>query len=285
MIVAQLLGAPGTPVGNVAAPTFAIVPGPGAYAAQEQEEASSCGTPRRSSAGVDTLRGCRFIYVDLGSNIGLQLKKLYEPAVCPTAPVQRIFSHHFLQGRRGVCSLAVEPNPDHAHKLRGLCERYSTNGSHVQVLEAAAAATEGTANFFFNLRKADGHHHHAWGASLTEHTPSTAAAAEGAGGATSVQVATVDAAALLRRVLPPPGANSTVVMKLDVEGEESRLVPRLLAAGVLCGIAEVYYEAHGSEAHRVIGGAADQLKRAGCGVALTQLDDESGCGEMSQRSR
>ena len=44
-------------------------------------------------------------------------------------------------------------------------------------------------------------------------------------------------------------------------------------------------EAHGSEAHRVIGGAADLLRRAGCGVAMTKLDDESGCGEMSQRSR
>ena len=162
--------------------------------------------PRALSTAVDakTLRDCKYVYVDLGSSIGLQIKKLYQPSLCPQAPVQQVFSRHFPAERRGVCTLAVEPNPEHTDILRSLRDLYVASGSHVQILEAAAAVEEGSAAFYFNSHRAQGSVHHHWGGSLEEMDKS----------GMSAHVATIDIASLLRSALTN---NATVVMKVDIE--------------------------------------------------------------------
>ena len=41
------------------------------------------------------LDGCYHVYLDLGSNRGVQIRKLYEPALFPHAKVLHIFDKYF----------------------------------------------------------------------------------------------------------------------------------------------------------------------------------------------
>ena len=69
------------------------------------------------------LDGCRYVYLDVGSNIGIQIRKLFEPAKYPEASVHKIFDEYFgnlsHRNRAGVCAVGFEPNPNHAKYLQG----------------------------------------------------------------------------------------------------------------------------------------------------------------------
>ena len=41
------------------------------------------------------LDGCHHVYLDVGSNIGVQVQKLYEPKKYPEAPIHSIFNESF----------------------------------------------------------------------------------------------------------------------------------------------------------------------------------------------
>ena len=57
---------------------------------------------------------CDYLYFDLGSNIGVQIRKLFEPEKYPGAAVLPIFDQFFgpAESRRGsVCAFGFEVNP------------------------------------------------------------------------------------------------------------------------------------------------------------------------------
>ena len=61
--------------------------------------------------------GCTHAYVDVGTNIGVQIKKLYQPALYAEAPVLPVFEQSFGSDRCTVCSIGFEPNPRHWPRL------------------------------------------------------------------------------------------------------------------------------------------------------------------------
>ena len=64
---------------------------------------------------------CEHVYLDVGTNIGVQIRKLYEPTKYPHAGVEPIFAQHFGPAPRcGVCTIGFEPNPVHRHRLQRL---------------------------------------------------------------------------------------------------------------------------------------------------------------------
>ena len=66
--------------------------------------------------------GCYHVYLDVGSNIGVQVRKLFEPHLYPKAKVQKIFDHFFgpIELRsESVCAVGFEPNPNHTTYLKG----------------------------------------------------------------------------------------------------------------------------------------------------------------------
>ena len=70
----------------------------------------------------DALDGCYHVYMDVGSNIGVQIRKLYEPQKYPGAVVHRIFNEAFgssRSDRKNVCTIGFEPNPAHSERLKG----------------------------------------------------------------------------------------------------------------------------------------------------------------------
>ena len=60
---------------------------------------------------------CEHIYLDVGTNIGVQIRKLFEPHKYLGAPVYTLFDVSFGAAASGkrcrVCAIGVEPNPRH----------------------------------------------------------------------------------------------------------------------------------------------------------------------------
>ena len=47
------------------------------------------------TASNNILDGCYHVYIDVGSNIGVQVRKLFEPYKYPRSPVHKIFNANF----------------------------------------------------------------------------------------------------------------------------------------------------------------------------------------------
>ena len=75
--------------------------------------------------------GCQHVYLDLGSNVGIQVRKLFEPELFPDSVNDSIavFDHFFgpVAGRRkSTCAIGLEMNPTHTSRLKAL------EAAHVQ---------------------------------------------------------------------------------------------------------------------------------------------------------
>ena len=52
-------------------------------------------TLKRKFVSANPLDGCHHVFIDLGSNRGLQIRKLYEPHTFPLAPIQPLYEKFF----------------------------------------------------------------------------------------------------------------------------------------------------------------------------------------------
>lgn len=208
----------------------------------------------------DTVLGddCGHVYLDVGSNIGVQVRKLFEPLKYPGAPVLSMFSKHFGSStliRNHVCAFGFEANPAHAPRLAKVQQCYQSKGWRTNFIVPRVVSTiDGRAIEFITTNQSkntDG------GASILRHK-------WGPGGTRVNRVTSLDFPAWLERHifsrrLPKGfgyGDNMTrpvVLMKMDIEGAEYRLLPQLLSHGALCRnkIDYMYSEEHGRWEHLV----------------------------------
>ena len=58
------------------------------------------------------LDGCLHVFIDLGSNRGIQIRKLYEPHAFPLAPVQPLYQRFFgkpeVRNLQEICSVNID---------------------------------------------------------------------------------------------------------------------------------------------------------------------------------
>ncbi len=70
------------------------------------------------------LDGCYHVYLDVGSNVGIQVRKLFEPDLYKGAAILGVFDSYF--GPRNptqtetVCAVGFEPNPKHSASLKAI---------------------------------------------------------------------------------------------------------------------------------------------------------------------
>lgn len=96
----------------------------------------------------DFIFNCDHIYFDIGTNVGVQIRKLYEPELYPDAGVLKIFDASFGKSRQNVCAIGIEPNPRHTPRLEAIEAAYRKKGWRVVILtESAASNQEGTLTF------------------------------------------------------------------------------------------------------------------------------------------
>ena len=107
----------------------------------------------------EMLDGCYHIYVDVGSNIGIQVRKLFEPERYPEGKVLPIFDKVFgnIDHRRKenhangkiICVVGFEPNPRHKRDLKELEASYNTCGYKVKFFtETAVSSFNGKSTLF-----------------------------------------------------------------------------------------------------------------------------------------
>lgn len=226
------------------------------------------------------------IYLDIGTNLGVQLRKLYNPEQFKDAPVLPLFDSIFGMNRSRVCSIGIEANPHHTEYLETInsyFERKQYPG--VVITEMAASVHPGTATFHLDTQSPV-----QWGASLTRGGWQN----NGNDTTTQVTVHLLPLPTFLIEVVRPivlqtkeaTGMLPPIVMKLDVEGAEYSLLPGLLLTGALCDLNLLFLEVHalamqGDEGVNMtiaeMQHTFDKMRKAHpqCLVRISHLDDES----------
>jgi len=193
--------------------------------------------PRIDYGHPSWLESCQSIYLDVGSNVGVQIRKLYEPRIYPGGKVLPLFEQNFgpptsrcaLANVSGLCALGLEPNPLHHPRLRSIEQAYADRGWHVHFYPFAAAYEDGTSVFEVGISRASMEY---WGArlALRESQP------------ISVNVTTIDFGLFIKS-LP---MHKIRLMKMDIEGAEWDALASMEGHNALCGewVRAAFIEAH-----------------------------------------
>ena len=153
--------------------------------------------------------GCRHVFLDVGANLGVQTRKLFEPEAYPHVRSAahghnfswvEAFARELGPARDDVCAFAFEANPAHTRRLRSLEACYAKRGWRaVLFAETAVAPRNGSVHFFADPVNAAKEQ---WAASLFRH-------GRHGGSMPQHSVAAIDLAAwvryhVLQRAIPPP---------------------------------------------------------------------------------
>ena len=95
--------------------------------------------------------GCRHIYIDMGTNVGHQINKLYQPHLYSGNPTEQIFQQYFgtEADRERVCAFGFEANPVHDDQLQRLETHLVGLNKRVHIYTSQAVSTfDGNVKFF-----------------------------------------------------------------------------------------------------------------------------------------
>jgi hypothetical protein len=223
-----------------------------------------------------------------GTNVGVQLRKLYDPWQFPDAPIHKLFNETFGLDHTRICALGVEANPVHTPWLTQLNAYFRHKGYQAIVLtETAASINSGHATFHLDHGSPV-----EWGASLSFGTW------QGHSNETTNEatVTLLDLpgflADIVRTIITQEvrefGRKPPTAMKLDVEGEEYALLPSMITNGALCDLSMIYMEVHPPKFKSDAGKAVnmdipemervfDAMRKANprCNLTYSHLDDET----------
>ena len=214
----------------------------------------------------EMLDGCYHIYLDVGSNIGIQVRKLFEPERYPEGKVLPIFDKVFgnidhrrkenhANGKR-ICVVGFEPNPRHKRDLKELEASYNTCGYKVKFFtETAVSSFNGKSTLFSdeNWKMLE------WSASLLSPDLSIKSVKSSNFTVKSINVIRLSdfiKYTVNKRKLPvnidendPP----KVLMKMDIKGSEIDVIPDIIFTGALQYVNILMIEWHSHyiiQAHR-----------------------------------
>ena len=186
---------------------------------------------------------CQHLYIDLGSSIGIQIRKLYQPEYYKRAPILQHYLTMFGSERKSVCAIGFEANPVHTNRLNNVQKAYNDTGYHCTIFtETAVSTIDGNTTLYNDDRNLPILHE--WGASL-EFNPRVHRREA------NVTVHGVDFNKFFLKVYDAwtqtntySPTKSKVMVKVDVEGSEHELLPHLLTGGSLCKMNLVISEWH-----------------------------------------
>jgi len=238
---------------------------------------------------ANPLDGCHHVFIDLGSNRGLQIRKLYEPHTFPLAPIQPLYEKFFgkpeERNLQEICSVSFEPNSKHASHLRTLSESYATCGIKVLVYQAGVGHKDMKTRFApFNslLGHEVGHD----GSARLIHEDESVKDFTETHFHDNVEVEEVEVVrfakfitdVVAKRKLPTSAQVITprVVIKADIEGAELKIIPDMLVTGAFGHVDNLHMEWHGEASYRQ--GREPQMidKLAPAITALAELTQSEG---------
>lgn len=202
---------------------------------QQQQSASQYYTQQRPSKLGD---GCYHVFLDVGANIGIHARFLYEPDRYPKSKSSRAtFAREFGYPRdnRDYCVFAFEPNPKFEKRHLDMEKAYAAMGWRYTPIMAGASDADGNFTFYHSAFEKE-----EWETGFSAVTPKTLYG----GNATARTVSIVRLASWIQneiqdRQIPDiqyseVQSEPKVIMKLDIEGLEFKVFPDLLTSGALC---------------------------------------------------
>ena len=203
------------------------------------------------------LDGCYHVYLDVGSNIGIQVRKLFEPERYPKAKILSIYDEVFgnidhrkkenhKNGKR-ICAVGFEPNPQHTKYLKNVEESYNSCGYRVKFYtDTAVSRYNGKATFYSdeNFKRFE------WGGGLL--SPDFSKISKRPKNKTAISITTIKLSDFLRdtvakRKLPITADQNDppkVLMKMDIEGSEIDVIPDIIFNGGLQYLYRIMIEWH-----------------------------------------
>jgi len=220
--------------------------------------------PGLSQQKINILDGCYHVYLDGVSNLGVQVRKLYEPRKYPDAYVNKIFDTYFgpIEDRENennseiIFAVGLEPNPHHSKYLKRVESRYNKCGWRVKFFtETAASDTNGGSHFSTD----DDSKNLEWGGgilppsinNIAMHTvPSNNRITEGPNKSSQIKLMRLSDClknVVKTRKIPSIGIMKRppkIVMKMGIEGSEIDVMPDLIFTGGLQYINAIMIEWH-----------------------------------------
>lgn len=180
------------------------------------------------------LKDCKRIFLDLGANIGVNVRKMYEPKKYLGDKLEPYFQRHFggpgwrraPAEKNHICALGFEPNPALMERLGRIEKSYKENGWHVHFYPYAIWRAEG--QMYFNstaIREST--------ADLTAeggHLNMRADLPNGGAGEGAQPVRTINLASFID-TLPQ---ETVKLVLMDIEGAEYETMAQLMAEKKLC---------------------------------------------------
>ena len=220
------------------------------------------------AVGAPLGSGCNCVYIDMGTNVGHQIRKLFEPELYPSNPTEALFNSSFGADRSRCCAFGFEANPSHARRLHLLASAYRKAGRSVHIFAPTAVSTaDGSVTFYSTPGEGK---HNQWGASLIREQ---AEMFKGRSRVKAVQVNALDMSCWIRAHILSTSVRPIIVLKSDIEGSDEHVLSDLLTQGVLCQISSIYGEHMTPEWLQAV---QRILETAGCKTRFHTLDDETG---------
>lgn len=97
--------------------------------------------------------GCYHVFLDVGSNIGMHARFLYETTSFPRALIARtVFMNQFgpeqLRDNRDICIFSFEPNPSHNERHAEMRKLYAAMGWRYYPINAGVGDADGSLTFY-----------------------------------------------------------------------------------------------------------------------------------------
>lgn len=207
-----------------------------------------------------TAMDCDLVYIDLGTNVGIQLRKLYEPHLYPSSKIRPYFEKYFGNRSKSVCSFGFEPNPAHGSFLRTLESAYRKKGIRITIHQKAVDLKAGVFPF---KRQPEDQKFNEWGARLAREDESDTVPVE------VISFADWYADVIMSHTRLRP----VVVMKVDIEGRDMAVISSLVLKGLFCSFDFIYAE-HVTPAF-INATKLLQSNYPNCPTLFIRLDDES----------
>ncbi len=191
---------------------------------------------------------CKHIYFDMGTNVGIQIRKLFEPRYYEKAPILPVFRKYFgdptPEARKQVCAFGFEASRVHTPRLEKIDRAYNAAGFPVVIFTETAVSTfNGNVTFF--LDKFSSSKFHGWGASVLHWSEKMSNQSVATAGAIDFALFLKFAHGILQHHTEPKiWQQMRIIGKMDIEGSEFQVVPRMIYEGMLCLFHDLNIEWH-----------------------------------------
>lgn len=215
---------------------------------------------------------CKHIYIDLGCNKGVQIRKLYEPNKFDKniAHIMKIFDETFgkydeiLNNRRDICTFSFEPNPLHILTLKELEAVYNSIGIRYKHFQYAVSTTNTTLKLIRQNNPYDF-------AAVLIKNKTLFETSNGKNNKiiinnnNTINVKVINFLEfltnhILNRILNNNELNGKILIKMDIEGEEYNLLPSLITSGLACKLIDnIIIEYHIRQSKRFMKDAINEF--------------------------